>query len=179
MERGERKGIGQMLSRGRYVLLAAAAGAVLLLWPGEKQTAEQAALSLSERQSPSVTEMEAAMEEILCKISGVGRVDVMLTLDSGSELVLASDSTLRYSGNVHAPDDYSRSSDTVTLSGGGEKGVVVTQENYPLYRGALVVCDGGENDRVRLAVIEAVKALTGLGTDKIAVEKWQSGSAAE
>ena len=46
----------------------------------------------------------------------------------------------------------------------------------PLYRGALIVCEGGGNDAVRLQVIEAVAALTGLGSDRIAVVKWQGTS---
>ena len=55
-------------------------------------------------------------------------------------------------------------------------GVVVRQEICPQYRGALVVCDGGNSDRVRLAVIDAVGALTGLGSDRIAVVKWRDGA---
>ena len=51
--------------------------------------------------------------------------------------------------------------------------MVVTQEMYPQYRGALVVCEGGGNDAVRLQVISAVSALTGLGSDRIAVVRWQ------
>ena len=102
----------------------------------------------------------------------------MLTLQSGSELVLAADTALRYSGSTQAPDDYDRSSETVTVSGGGGgTDVVVTQERYPQYRGALVVCDGGGNDAVRLQVVEAVSALTGLGSDRIAVVKWQAAAA--
>ena len=87
-----------------------------------------------------------------------------------AELVLAQDSSLRYSGSVQSPDNYERRSDAVTDSGG----VVVTQEKYPQYRGALVVCDGGGSDAVRLQVVEAVSALTGLGSDRIAVVKWGS-----
>ena len=112
------------------------------------------------------------MEEILSKISGVGRVDVMLTLHSGGELVLAQDTSLRYSGPTQNPDSYERTSDTVSGTGG----VVVTQEKYPLYRGALVVCEGGGSDGVRLQVVEAVAALTGLGADRIAVVQWSAAS---
>ena len=58
------------------------------------------------------------VEDILGKISGVGRVEVMLTLQSSGEKVLASDSTLRYSGSAQAPDDYERAAETVLISGG-------------------------------------------------------------
>ncbi|MBD5169974.1 MAG: stage III sporulation protein AG [Oscillibacter sp.] len=161
------------LNKYKYVLLVAALGALLLLWPTEKKAAETtedapAAAGLD------LEKTEKAMEEILGKIGGVGKVDVMLTLQSGGELVLAQDSSLRYSGNVQSPDSYERSSQPVTDSGG----VVVTQEVYPQYRGALVVCEGGGNDAVRLQVISAVSALTGLGSDRIAVVKWQETPAA-
>ena len=86
------------------------------------------------------------MEEILGKISGVGKVDVMLSLHSGGERVLAQDSSLRYSGSVQSPDSYERSTQPVTDGGG----VVVTKETCPQYRGALVVCEGGGDDGVRL-----------------------------
>lgn len=162
----------EVLGRYKYVLLVAALGALLLLWPQNEKTPE-ADTAVPVPAGASAAETEAAMEAILAKISGVGRVDVMLTLQSSSELVLAQDSTLRYSGSAQSPDDYQRSSETVTDAGG----VVVTREVYPQYRGALVVCDGGDNDAVRLEVISAVSALTGLGADRITVVKWQgSGS---
>ncbi len=113
-------------------------------------------------------------EEILGKISGVGKVDVMLSLHSGGERVLAQDSSLRYSGSVQSPDSYERSTQPVTDGGG----VVVTKETCPQYRGALVVCEGGGDDGVRLQVAKAVSALTGLGSDRIAVVKWQDAPAA-
>ena len=157
------------LNRYKFVLLVAVLGAALLLWPGSPADGEAPEKTAGPSlQTVPVRETEAAMEAILAEISGVGRVDVMLTLHSGSELVLAEDAALRYSGDAQAPDSYERSTDTVTASGG----VVVKQEIYPQYRGALVVCDGGSNDRVRLAVVNAVSALTGLGTDKIAVVPW-------
>lgn len=162
----------QALGRYKYVLLVAVLGAALLLWPqGEKKEGEVRSTGGG---AGSVAETEQAMEAILSKISGVGRVDVMLTLESGGELVLAQDSTLRYSGNAQAPEDYQRSSDTVKDAGG----VVVTREEYPRYRGALIVCDGGGNDAVRLEVIAAVSALTGLGADKISVVRWQAADGA-
>ena len=157
------------LSKYKYVLLVAVIGAALLLWPGTKTEAN----STPAESGPSgggaeLAKTEAAMEEILSKISGVGRVDVMLTLQSGSELVLAEEGSLRYSGDSRTPDSYERTNQPITDSGG----VVVTQERYPQYRGALVVCDGGGSDSVRLQIISAVSALTGLGSDRIAVVKW-------
>ena len=170
MEERKRNKPLEILNKYKFVLLAAALGAALLLWPAGPGGPEvQTEASQTGIKAQDARETEAAMEKILAEISGVGRVDVMLTLHSGSELVLAEDAALRYSGSVQSPDNYERSTDTVTTSGG----VVVRQEIYPQYRGALVVCDGGNSDRVRLAVIDAVSVLTGLGADRIAVVKWQ------
>lgn len=172
MEDQKRKGPLAVLNKYKYVLLVAALGALLLLWPGEKRTQTAPPEAEAVQTGVNVAETEAAMEEILGKIGGVGRVDVMLTLQSGGEKVLAQDSSLRYSGNVQSPDSYERSSRPVTEEGG----VVVTRETYPQYRGALVVCEGGGNDAVRLQVVAAVSALTGLGSDRIAVVKWQGSN---
>ena len=155
MEERKRNKPLEILNKYKFVLLAAALGAALLLWPAGPGGPEvQTEASQTGIKAQDARETEAAMEKILAEISGVGRVDVMLTLPSGS---------------AQSPDNYERSTDTVTTSGG----VVVRQEIYPQYRGALVVCDGGNSDRVRLAVIDAVSVLTGLGADRIAVVKWQ------
>ncbi len=171
-EEGKRKLTAPLaaLAKYKYALLVAVLGALLLLWPaGEKKPA---AVSGTGREA--LAETERAMEEILGKISGVGKVDVMLSLHSGGERVLAQDSSLRYSGSVQSPDSYERSTQPVTDGGG----VVVTKETCPQYRGALVVCEGGGDDGVRLQVAKAVSALTGLGSDRIAVVKWQDAPAA-
>ena len=171
---GKRLNILQALGRYRYVILVAALGAVLLAWP--RQETDTAIETTGQHLSgeSEVEKLEKKMEEILSKMNGVGRVDVLLTLESGGELVLATDSTLRYSGSPQNPDDYNRSNETVTVSGGNGTDVVVTQEKSAKFRGALIVCDGGDNDRVRLKIIEAVCALTGLGSDRVAVVRWGS-----
>lgn len=171
-EDGKRLNLLTAFGRYKYVLLVAALGAVLLLWPWQESEMETSGTAQVADGVSSVQKLEKEMEEILSKMSGVGRVDVLLTLESGGELVLATDSTLRYSGSPQNPDDYDRSSETVTVSGGNGSEVVVTQERSAKYRGALVVCDGGDNDAVRLRIVEAVCALTGLGADRVAVVRW-------
>ena len=106
-------------------------------------------------------------------VSGVGQVRVLLTLDSDGERQLAQDTELTYSGDTASPEDYSRKSETVFEDGGDGDRTVVTRTVYPTYRGALVVCQGGDRAEVKLAVTEAVAALTGLSADRIKVAKWQ------
>ena len=51
----------------------------------------------------------------------------------------------------------------------GRAGVVLVEKEADA--GALVVCDGADSASVRLAIIQAVSSLTGLGSNKIAVVK--------
>ena len=179
MEKKEKKQGGALgfLRTYQYVLLVILAGLALLLWPqreGDRQRAQdpQAAAPVQAGADQELEALRAKMETILSRIEGVGELRLMLTLETDGERKLAGDSALRYSGSTAAPDDYERTHETVVLSqtGSGQE-VVVIQELCPRFRGALVVCDGGDVASVRLSVIEAVSALTGLGADKIAVVK--------
>ncbi len=154
----------------KYVVLVVAIGVGLLLWP---VTSDSAVEPQAPCLSTDVSDVETQMETILSKISGVGQLSLMLTLETDGETQLAADSELSYSGSVNAPDDYTRRSDLVTVSGDGGTQGIVTQRIYPTYRGALVVCEGGDNPDVQLAVTKSVAALTGLGSDRITVVKWQ------
>jgi len=165
----------QLLGTYKYVMLVLLAGLLLLLWPEGKDeepplTAGMGQTAVSAEEGEELERLRREMEEILSAIDGVGQLRLMLTLENDGEKKLAGDSSLRYSGSTAAPDDYERRTETVVLgqSGSGRE-VVVIQEASPDFRGALVVCDGGGVASVRLAVIEAVSALTGLGADKISV----------
>ena len=113
------------------------------------------------------------MEEILSTMSGVGQAKVLLTVDTNGEQQLAQNTELAYSGDTAAPEDYSRRSEAVLVNGSEGDEAVVIRTQYPTYRGALVVCQGGDRAEVQLAVTEAVAALTGLSADRITVAKWQ------
>lgn len=151
------EGVRRIWDKYKFVALVALAGAVLLLWPGgDGKTAERAspqAAALVE------AELQQEMEDILGRIQGVGEVQVLLTVESDGERQLAQDSELSYSGSTAAPEDYSRSSQTVLVDDGSAE--------------APVVCQGGDRADVKLAVTEAVAALTGLSADRITVAKSQ------
>lgn len=166
------KGVRKLWDKYKFAALVALIGAGLLLWPsgsgGMRKTAD-----VLQAETAESRDIQAEMEEILGTISGVGQVKVMLTVDTDGERQLAQDTELTYSGDTQAPEDYSRRSETVLVGSGSGGGTVVTRTVYPTYRGALVVCQGGDRAEVKLAVTEAVAALTGLSADRITVAKWQ------
>ena len=50
----------------------------------------------------------------------------------------------------------------------------VAATTYPRFQGALIVCEGADSAAVRLRLLEAVSAVTGLSTDRITVVKMRS-----
>lgn len=163
-----REALEQLWKKYRLVLLIVLAGLLLMLLPGgSSQETEEVR---QERETFSLEETERRMEEILSRIEGTGKLQLMLTLKSGSQLYLAEDTDESADG-----EEVQVQRETVTLHrGSGYEDVVVTRQIYPMYQGALVVCQGADKAAVRLAVTEAVAALTGLSSDKITVVKWNS-----
>ena len=154
----------------KYVALVVLAGVVLMLRPsgkGEQQTVSDQPVNVSE--AYSLAETEKRLEQLLGRIRGVGQVQVMLTLKSGSSLQLAENRSTSLRDTENRQDR-----DVVTLNrGSGYEDVVVTEQTYPVYQGAVVVCQGAGDSSVNLAVIQAVSVLTGLGSDKITVVQWK------
>jgi len=109
---------------------------------------------------------ERRIEAALSKIEGAGNVTVVLTLETGAERRLAEDRDNSRSEDAGGSVQTRESSETVTLSNEAVTVIYI----YPKYRGARVVASGG-GASVKLQIMEAVAALTGLPTDKITVGK--------
>jgi len=166
------EGVQRIWERYKWAVLVILAGVVALLWPsgGTKETSTAQSTAVAALGDPEALQEE--MEEILSHISGVGEVRLLLTVETDGERQLAGNTETSYSGSASAPEDFSRSWEAVMPQDGGQTPVVTTTR-YPTYRGALVVCQGGDQASVRLAVTEAVTALTGLPADRVSVAKWQ------
>ena len=106
-------------------------------------------------------------------IEGVGRVELMLSLDQTEEAVYAVNTRQTAGGG----DSRSYESDLTVVSDGSYGETPVTVKNLlPTFRGAVVLCDGADDAGVRLAVTQAVGTVCGLGADKITVLKMASGA---
>lgn len=148
-----------LLRTYKYPILTVLAGLAILLLPGQDR---------SEPPEPTVQtaparSMEERLETILSGISGAGNVQVLLTEESGRQTL--------YQTDIQS-DDARRTEDTVLVEDASrtETGLV-RQTLEPKYRGALVLCDGAEVSTVKLAIVEAVSCVTGLGADRICVLK--------
>ena len=153
----------EALGRYQYALLVIAVGVVLLLLPvGGRDGAEEAVPAQTEGTAFDLEAFEEKLARTLSQVEGAGQAQVVLTLDGGSRQVLAR--------NQEQDRDGGGSNTVATVGrGSGTQEVVPLQVVAPQFRGALVVCPGGGDPQVRLRLVEAVSALTGLGSDRISV----------
>jgi len=154
--------ISQQLNKYKYALGVLSLGIVLMLLPSGK--AEE---NTQQKGDPfDRLAVQKEMEQILSKVDGVGALQLMLSVDSGTELELA--------GAVSEEMDEGRAAreeKPLVLDHGSSEDVVVIKSRYPGFSGALIVCEGGGSAAVRLSLTQAVSSLTGLAADRITVVK--------
>ena len=155
--------INDWLFKYKYPILVVLVGLGLMLLP--TGTAEEPAPVPIE--STAGEDLEARLEALLSQIQGAGQVRVLLTEESGRETLYQTDSASESDGASSR-----RTDDTVLVEDGtrAETGLI-RQTLEPTYRGAVVICQGADLATVRLAIVEAVRCVTGLRTDQISVQK--------
>lgn len=169
------------LTNYKYPALILLAGLVLMLIPTKKRSAggtaeaipttEQTAEVFSLSEHDYCRQTEQKLEQILSQIQGAGKVRVMLTLDSGPETMYLSDSDFQRSSDGGKSDESAVSKTVILSRGSSYNEAAIVKTEYPSFRGALIVTQGGDDASVRLRLTEAVSALLGLGSDKITVVK--------
>ena len=148
------------------------------MWPFSQDGKKETAIESEPVNTDPVdlSEMETKLVTLLGQVDGVGRVEVMLSLASDMECIYADEYTRSFDesnadgGNASTSVEESKQYKTVRLEDGSEA-LVMVKRVYPEYKGAAVVCDGADHAGIRLKVINAVSALTGLSSDRITVMK--------
>ncbi len=148
-----------LLKRYKWVLFVFGLGLCLLALP--TGSTEEIAPEVTLTEHFSLAETEAKFAKIFSEIEGAGTVSVALSLASSPRQVLALD--------VKNEADSTEESTVLIAQGSGTEAAVPLQELYPEFKGAVIVSDGAEHPKVRLALLEAARALTGLGADKISI----------
>ncbi len=154
----------RVLGKYKFVALILCLGVVLMLLPvrGDNQSNLTQAVSQSEEgeQTFDLEALERRMESALSEINGVGEVTVVLSLRSSGEDILAQDTS----------EGTTSDRETVIVStGSGTEEAVSVKTIYPEFKGALVICEGAGNASVKLEVLQAVSAITGLSSDQISI----------
>lgn len=157
------------------ILGIAAIGLILLSeFLPQKSTAKSAAQTDSAIDTESFRlDTEQKLSEILSKINGVGKVEVMLTV-SGTEEYVYAEEVKQSSSNESEKTSAQRENSFVLLDSGGEKEALVKKIISPQINGVVIVCEGGGSARVCESIYRSVSTVLGIPTNKIYVTQIKS-----
>ena len=129
----------------------------------DKTTKTSEELSLNESKDSSITSCEKKLSEILSKIEGVGKADVMITAKTSDEKVTAKTSTTNISTSQNNSGNVTSSTNTtespVIVNNNGTSEPYVVKEIMPEIIGVIVVAEGAENPVTKLAIMRAVQTV--------------------
>ena len=126
-----------------------------------------------------VSQLEKSLISTLSCVSGVGKVEVMITLQSTSEKITLKDlpysssdkSEADASGGTREENSYTSDESTVFEEDGNNKSPYVVKEIEPVVKGVVVVAEGGGSATIKKEIIEAVQVLFEIESHKIKVMK--------
>lgn len=174
------------LKRSDWLILVLAGILILIIalptdTKGKKQ-AEETKENLSKEtdtMEASKDEIERKLEAILEKIDGAGEVKVMITYqDSGTQVVEKDKNTSANSveesdstGGVRSTKEQQRQESTVYDEADAGNTPFVSKELLPKVEGILIVASGGDNQKVKQNISEAVLALFQVEAHRIKIVK--------
>ncbi|MBR2468217.1 MAG: hypothetical protein IKB42_04175 [Clostridia bacterium] len=116
--------------------------------------------------------LEEKLEEVLGGISGVGKLKVMVTVDSGPELKYATNSQEK--SNHSSMGENSTTSTTILdepiiLTSSGSKVPLIVTEISPKVTGVVVVASGAKDVGIKLDLMQAVMVLLNISSNKVQI----------
>lgn len=151
-----------------WIVIAGIAGMVLIAlseWLPDPQ-----AEAVTEQEEPAAStvsdyeaDLEQRLEALICQVEGAGEARVMVTLSTSEYIVYATDS------ETHA-DGSSRQEHLLLDEESAEPALVETTRT-PEIQGVAVLCTGAESPDVQAKVTQIVQVLTGIGANRITVER--------
>lgn len=146
--------------------------------PTNEKENEKVSLPLETVEQRAEISAEEALEEILGKVAGVGRVEVYIRYgDRGTVVVEKDENTSEEQVEETDRNGGKRKTTTIqrqqqTIYGDQEVPLVV-QELLPAVEGILVVAEGGGNEAVKKQIEKTMMALFGLEAHKISIMKME------
>lgn len=150
-------------------------------------TVQDKGVVLANANNDSVSTEDATqknLKQILSKIEGVGKVEVLITYSESSQVIAMYNEKYKESqteegdtsGGTRVIQEVSKDKEIIYQEENGEKVPITEKVVMPKMEGALIVAEGANNATVKTNIIQAVEALTGLATHKIQVLEMKSNT---
>lgn len=160
---GTKEVLTEWFKKYRWAALVLLLGVFLLIIPEDKT---ETSVSLPQIQ-PQEESLQKELERILSSLEGAGKVQVLLSTSVGEEIHYQTDEDISDSNSGR-----NQRSQTVRITGSDRNDSgLIRRVDPPRYLGAVILCQGAGSAAVRLAVVDAVKKVTGLTSDRISVLK--------
>lgn len=164
MDRGEvTQTVTEFFRKYRWAALVLAAGLLMMWFPERQKPAPAPALQEVQQEQP----LQQALEELLSKLDGAGKVKVLLSIRTGEHYYYQTDEDKQRTDNT--TDQHNET--VIITSKDREESGLLQRTDPPTYQGAVILCQGADSAQVKLAVVNAVSTITGLGSDRITVLK--------
>ncbi|MCR2803115.1 stage III sporulation protein AG [Paenibacillus soyae] len=148
--------------------------------PNPPPSAEEAWSQNASAGSPFETiegKLESRLKDILEKIVGVDGVNVLVTVESTEEIVVAQEKNESQSitdendrnGGVRHITSINKEGKVVLYEVSGDQKPIITKTLNPRIRGVIIVAKGAENATVRQLIIHAVERGLSVSTNRISV----------
>ncbi|MBE6854425.1 MAG: hypothetical protein E7501_02085 [Ruminococcus sp.] len=154
----------------RIILLLGGAGLCLILLStvlperDEKVKEYPAEQTLSQTDADYGAQLEAQLGVILAKLSGVGRAEVMITLEDTGTQIYAEEIAEELGEQRHRTEN-----SYVLLGGGSDQSALLESVKQPQVSGVVILCEGGDSSIVREQVIRAASVACSVPTTQIFV----------
>ena len=131
-----------------------------------------------------ITELENKLKDVLSKVSGVGKVEVVITLKSSKKQIPLKDSSstqeslseIDGEGGSRTNSNVQKEEDTVLVTNeAGNSVPYIVQEIEPEIEGVLVIAEGGDNLMIQMDIMEATQVLFDVPAHKVKVMKMSNG----
>lgn len=167
-------GIIKNLKKGggiKIVIFLGILGMILILcselFEGDKKTEKQSEnLKASESYETYGKDIENRLKEMVEKIEGVGKAEVMVTIKGTEEYVYAQQEKVK-----NGEKDFSSENEYVIIGSNGEKQALLKKVINPEISGVAIICEGGDSNIVKERIYNAVSAMFDLSSQKIYVTK--------
>lgn len=102
--------------------------------------------------------LENKLENVLASIEGAGNVSAMITFESGTEFVYATNQESKTNSNTSSGVTTSTTTTSISPYTKNAEGLIV-KEILPKINGVIVVASGAKNTKVKLEIIKAIQAI--------------------
>ena len=115
---------------------------------------------------------EQKLKAVLSEIEGAGKVEVMITYDSSSEIVTANTTTVstdKTNSSDRTAESKNETVSPVLINQSGTTTPLIVKEILPSVKGVIVIAEGAGDIRVRLNLVNAVCTALAVDAEKVEI----------